>query len=102
MIPLFSIFLYHTVYKFTVNTSTESESSSEEEEVTERNHSRVEERKYHLRKTKPTVERFQAHVGEYLNCLLDLDIWLYLINNVLDFCAITHVFVSFSIYICFS
>lgn len=47
-----------------VNTSTESESSSEEEEEAERNHTRVEERKYHLRKTKPTVERFQAHVDQ--------------------------------------
>lgn len=59
------------MFKIPVNTSTESErssSSEEEEEETERNHTRVEERKYHLRKTKPTVERFQAHVGKYFNC----------------------------------
>lgn len=50
-----------------MNTSDESESSSAEEVVErQRERERVQERKYHLRQTKPTVDRFQAHVGKLM------------------------------------
>uniref|UniRef100_A0A1B6EE35 Tat-binding homolog 7 n=2 Tax=Clastoptera arizonana TaxID=38151 RepID=A0A1B6EE35_9HEMI len=48
-----------------VNTSDESDSSSEEVSR-QRDRGRVEKRKYHLRQTKPTVERFQSHVDQPL------------------------------------